>query len=88
MHADPLAIHGLQFGLDREDEHLNIGQYVPAVTAAAAGDRPGGRPRQISGAQDVGVRHRPNMVGRGRHTALCVGTDIKDQLISRTDSED
>src|SRR4051794_29023935 len=87
MHADPFAIHGLQFGLDRDDEHLHIDQYVPAVTAAGAGDRPGGRQRQISGAQDVGVRHRPNMVQRGRHTALCVGTDIRGQLISRTDSD-
>ena len=43
MHADPLAIHGLQFGLDREDEHLDIGQDVPAVTAAGAGHGAGGR---------------------------------------------
>jgi hypothetical protein len=37
MHANPLAVHGLQFGLDRKDEHLDIGQDVPAVTAAGAG---------------------------------------------------
>jgi hypothetical protein len=45
MHADPLPIHGLQFGPDREDEHLNIGQYVPAVAAAGAGNGAGGRRR-------------------------------------------
>jgi hypothetical protein len=42
MHADPLVVHGLQFGLDRKDEHLDSGQDVPAVTAAGAGNGSGG----------------------------------------------
>ena len=36
VHADPLALYDLQLGLDREDEHLKVGQGVPAVAVAAA----------------------------------------------------
>jgi hypothetical protein len=43
MHPNPLTVHGLQFGLDREDEHLDIGQDVPAVTATGAGNGAGRR---------------------------------------------
>jgi len=63
VHADPLAVHGLQFGLDGEDEHLHIGQDVPAVAAAGVGNATGGRRRQINGAQDASAGHRPDMVG-------------------------
>ena len=42
VHADPLALHGLQLGLDREDKHLEVGQGVPAVAAAGAGNTTGG----------------------------------------------
>jgi hypothetical protein len=38
VHADPLAVHGLQLSLDREDEDLNVGQGVPAITTAGAGN--------------------------------------------------
>src|SRR5215213_5341247 len=86
MHPNPLAVHGLQLRLDREDEHLHIGQGIPAVTAAGPGNRPDGRRRQISGAQEAGVRHRPQMVRRGQRTDLYVGTDIMNRVISRTDS--
>ena len=36
--ADPLAVHSLKLRLDREDEHLNVGQGVPAIAAAGAGN--------------------------------------------------
>src|SRR5215212_3454806 len=86
MHPNPLAVHGLQLRLDREDEHLHIGQGIPAVTAAGPGNRTDGRRRQISGAQEAGVRHRPHMVRRGQRTDLYVGTDIMKRVIPRTDS--
>src|SRR3954465_10834749 len=62
VHADPLPIHGLQFRLDREDKHLNVGQGVPAVAAAGPGNASGRRRRSISGVQGIGARHGPNMV--------------------------
>src|SRR5215218_4880173 len=51
VHADPLTVHGLQFGLDREDEHLDVGQDVPAITAAGAGNGSGRRGRHLSATQ-------------------------------------
>src|SRR4051794_22752125 len=60
VHADPLPIHRLQFGLNREDKHLDVGQSVPAVAAAGPGNGWGGRRRPISGDQGAGARHRPN----------------------------
>jgi hypothetical protein len=86
VHADPLAVHGLELRLDGEDEHLDIGQGVPAVTAAGVGHATSRRRRQISLAQDAGARHRPNMVRLGRHTALCADTELSNPPISRTDS--
>src|SRR4051794_5153842 len=62
VHADPLPIHGLQFGLNCEDKHLDVGQSVPAVAAAGPGNGWRGRRRQISGDQGASARHRPNMV--------------------------
>ena len=50
VHADPLALHGLQLGLDREDEHLEVGQGVPAVAAAGPRQAPDRRREQVSGA--------------------------------------
>ena len=47
MHAYPLAVHGLQFRLDREDENLDVGQGVPAVATAGAGNTAVGRRRQV-----------------------------------------
>ena len=35
-----LTVHGLQLGLDREDEDLDVRQGVPAVAAAGAGNAP------------------------------------------------
>jgi hypothetical protein len=55
MHADPLPIHGLQFRLDREDEYLDVGQRVPAVTTTGLGEAPGGRWWQIGAALGAGV---------------------------------
>jgi len=63
VHADPLAVHRFQLSLDREDEHLDIGQCVPAVAAAGVGNAAGGRRRQINGAQNASAGHRPDMVG-------------------------
>jgi hypothetical protein len=47
VHADPLAVHGLQLGLDREDENLDVSQGIPAVTTAGAGNTAVGRRRQV-----------------------------------------
>jgi len=74
MHADPLALHRLQFGLDREDEHLNVGQGVPAVAAAGTRNETSGRWRQIDGVQVAGTRHWPDMVSLSRSRALCART--------------
>ena len=43
VHAHPLPVHGFQLGLDREDEHFDVGQGVPAVTTAGSGDTTAGR---------------------------------------------
>ena len=37
VYAHPFAVHGLQLGFDREDENLDVGQCVPAVTTAGRG---------------------------------------------------
>ncbi len=47
MHADPLAVHGLQFRLYREDEDFDVGQGIPAVATAGSGNMAGPRQRQI-----------------------------------------
>jgi hypothetical protein len=75
MHADPLAVHGLQFRLDREDEDFDVGQGVLAVATAGSGHT--ANRRQVGIAAKAGARHRPNMVGLGRRNALCVETDLK-----------
>src|SRR5689334_2169721 len=87
VHADPLPIHSLEFGLDREDEHLHIGQDVPAITAVGPGNTADRRWRQITGAQHTGVRHRPDMVRPGRRTVQCAGSELTYPLISRSDSK-
>ena len=74
VHADPLALHGLQLGLDREDEHLEVGQGVPAVAAPGSGDATGGGRKQIGGAGSAGARHRLNMVSPSLGCALCART--------------
>src|SRR5215203_3831712 len=87
VHADPLPIHGLQFGLDRKDEHLDVGQGIPAVAAAGPGNASGRRRRQISGAQGAGAKHRPDMVSPSLLWAsLCARTALQHELISRTAS--
>jgi hypothetical protein len=70
VHADPLAVHGLQFGLDREEEHLDVGQDISAVASAGAGNATGRGRRQISGVQQAGARHSPNMAQQGGYPAL------------------
>ncbi|MDB5963696.1 MAG: hypothetical protein JWQ72_196, partial [Polaromonas sp.] len=40
-------IHSLQLSLYREDEDLDVGQGVPTVTTAEAGNTAAGRRRQI-----------------------------------------
>ncbi len=35
VQARRLVVHRFQFGLDREDEDLDVGQYVPAITGRA-----------------------------------------------------
>jgi hypothetical protein len=62
MHANPLAVHHLQFGLDRKDKDLDVGQDVPAVPSARTGNATGRRGRQVSRAQEINARHPPNMV--------------------------
>jgi hypothetical protein len=47
MHADPLAVHGLQFRLDCEDEHFDVGQRVPTVTTVGVGNTAVRRRRQV-----------------------------------------
>src|SRR3954466_8253566 len=88
LHARPMeeTVHGLQLGLDGEDEHLNVGQDVPAVAAAGARNGSGGRQWQIDGAQDAGVRHRPDIVRRRRPMPLRAVTDTNSWIISRTHS--
>src|SRR5215210_4099892 len=75
-HADPLPIHGLQLGLDRDDEDLDGGPCVPAVATAGARDTAGRRRWQGDEAACAGARHRPNMVRLGRLTALCIETNL------------
>jgi hypothetical protein len=49
MHPNPLTVHGLQFGLDRKDEHLDIGQDVPAVMGGERVGRKGAARQRGSG---------------------------------------
>jgi hypothetical protein len=75
MHANPLAVHRLQFGLDRKDKHLDVGQDVPAVTAVGAGNATGRSGMTISGIGMAGTGHRSKMVSPGRRHELCLETD-------------
>ena len=58
MHADPLAVHGLQFRLDCEDEHFDVGQRVPTVTTVGWGTR-----RSEGGGRSVLLRRLVRDIG-------------------------
>ena len=47
VHANPLAVHGLQFRLDREDEDLDVGKDIPTVAAVGSGNTAIGRRRPV-----------------------------------------
>jgi hypothetical protein len=48
VQAGPLAAHRLQFILGGKDENLDVGEDVPAVTAAGVGNATSRRWRQIN----------------------------------------
>ena len=70
VHAHPLPLHGLQLGLDREDEHFDVGQGVPAVATVGTPNATGRRWQKSSGVRGSRARHWPNMVKLGRRYAL------------------
>ena len=86
VHADPRAVHGLQLGLYRDDEHFNVGQGVPAVATVRTRNETGRRWQKSSGVRGSRAGHWPNMVKLGRRYALRLAADPKTPLISRAAS--